>query len=399
MISFKEAIKIVEENIPQRETATLPLINCAGYFLAEDLFAKSDFPPYTNSAMDGFAIKWDDIEKGNLKIVGESQAGLPFRGKVNEGEAVKISTGALIPDGADAVVKFEDCKFFNHSVSVLGIPEKGDFIRRKGEDISVGDKILNSGTFISAAQISLLVSVGIKEIKVFDKPKVAVIATGTELGSTVEVEEPFKIPNSNMLMLEAAVRESGGEINNSKFIKDDLKLITELLIESARKNKIIITTGGASNGEHDHIKDAAYAAGFTQLFSQVNQKPGRNMYFGKNGDTILFGLPGTPSATLISYFNFVHPSIRRLTGTGVEPDILKGLMLSPYINSKEATLFREVKLLPNRSGCSLVQMMERKSMLSNLAEADGYIELAPGIQYKKCEPIEVHIFNRRKIFN
>lgn len=397
MISFKDALKIVEENIPQRETATLPLINSAGYFLAEDQFALKEFPTYTQSAMDGFAIKWDDIEKENLQIVGESQAGIPFESKLNNGEAVKISTGAMIPAGADTVVKFEDCKIFDHSVSILKTGIKGEFIRVKGEDISIGDKILNSGRFISAAQISLLASVGIKETIVFAKPKVAVIATGTELGST---DEPFKIPNSNMLMLETAVRESGGEINDSKFIKDDLQLITEILIESAQKNKIIITTGGASNGEHDHIKDAAHAAGFTQLFSQVDQKPGKNLYFGRNDNTFLFGLPGTPAAAYISYLNFVDPFIKQLTGMGFEPVTQKGLMKETFLNSKNSTIFREVKLIPNPNGCSFVELMGKKnnSMFGNLAVADGYIEISGGEQLKKCDQVEVRLINKRRNF-
>ena len=267
MISIEEALQIIKSNIPSPVACELPIEKAAGRHLAEDIHAPEPSPRYTNSAMDGYAARWEDIcscsreKPADLEIVGESRAGHPFRGTVEKGQAVRISTGAMPAEGCDTVVRVEDTEERNSRVLIFAVKKKGQDLRRQGEEFQTGDLLLQKRTKISSPQLALLATVGIQTVRVFKPCEVAVLVTGSELVASGREIADHQIRDSNMIMMQSAIAESGGQVTQSLRIVDDEEATREAI--AAAKADIIICTGGVSVGRHDHVKAAAEANGFT----------------------------------------------------------------------------------------------------------------------------------------
>ena len=249
--------------------------------------------------MDGYAVRWADIagtgESGpvTLKIAGESQAGIPFDGSLGQGEAVRISTGAMVPGSADTVIRVEDTEETEGRVVVKKCKKQGQDVRKKGEEFGEGDLILPKGLILMARQIALLSAVGMERVPVYDQPKVSLLITGTELAHYGSHEiKPFQVRDSNAPMLQSAVHEAGGKVVECLHVEDNLDAtVARLECALAGGSEIILCSGGVSVGRHDHVKEAAVQVGFTELFWKIRQKPGKPLFVAKRGRTLLFGLP------------------------------------------------------------------------------------------------------------
>ncbi len=380
MISVPEALATIVENIPPGETESLPLHAIHGRVLANQILAPEASPRFTNSAMDGFAVRWDDVEKAtggrgvSLRVIGESHAGKPFAGGVDRGSAVKINTGAMLPGGSDTVIPVEDTESSGGSVTVRMVKRREQHIRFQGEEFAAGEILLSPGTAMNPARIALLASVGIREVRVYRRPRVALIVTGTEVQPHDSELKSYQIRDSNGVMLKAAVEESGGEIRFLVRVADDLTKTEQAIAQAGKGSDLILCSGGVSVGEHDHIKEAASRAGFVELFWRVRQKPGKPLYFARREETLLFGLPGNPVSAIMGYVYYIQPVLQTLQGLPQRPRVVRATLLHDVRNQGRRPNFYRIRLEGDENGRLLATVLPKQGshMLRSMALADGF---------------------------
>lgn len=319
MIDFKQA----QERILKR-TKVLPavrknILDSLDYVLAEDIRSQVNIPPFDNSAMDGFAVKYSDTKKATkkrpvrLKIMEDLPAGKMTRRKLKNGESVRIMTGASIPEGADSVVMVENTKVETDQVLVFEAATKGDHIRLAGEDIGKGERVLTRGTLIRPQEMGILASLGKKEVKVIRKPKVAIISTGDELIPIDKPLLPGKIRDSNRYSLHGQIQKTGAEVVDLGIVVDDEKKLIKKIKEASIQADVILTTGGVSVGDYDLVRELVIRKGKV-IFWRVNIKPGKPLLFGFMNHRPLFGLPGNPVSVMVVFDQFVRPSLLKMAG-------------------------------------------------------------------------------------
>lgn len=314
MISYDEALqRVIESTVPlePRETS---LHVASGLMLAKPAKALWEMPRCNNSAMDGFAINGvpQNIEAG-LSIIGASYAGHPFAGKVEPGQAVRITTGAALPDGADTVIPVEDTIEKSSHIFLREIPQQGQHVRSAGEEYSAGETLVDAGTPLRAGEIALLASAGVEQVCVYPRLRVAIISTGDELVELGQTPGPGQIINSNLHYLRTRLFECGCTPVCLGIGTDDPKTLDQL-IDQALDADLIITTGGVSVGEKDHVQATLQARNFEKIFWKVAIKPGKPLLFGKIAGKPFFGLPGNPAAAAATFELFVKPALKRLSG-------------------------------------------------------------------------------------
>ena len=313
MISVNEALRIIEENVfPTKHLETKSVADALGYIVSEAVVSPINMPPFRQSAMDGYALHLHDQD--TYKVVGEVKAGDAYNPKLNKGEAVRIFTGAAVPDSADAVVMQEKVAANGDTILLTDIPFSEENIRPLGEQVSQGAVALKKGTRLTPAAIGFLNSIGIVDVKVFQKPFVAIITTGNELIAPGEPLSHGQIYESNTSMLSAAVRNLGYDRVSTYKVEDDEKKTYEILQTAIRENDIVLITGGISVGDYDFVGHTLKELRVEQLFYKVNQKPGKPFFFGRKADTIIFALPGNPAAALSCFYIYVHKALQRMSG-------------------------------------------------------------------------------------
>ena len=284
--------------------------------LAEDIRSHINVPTGTNSAMDGYAVNSGDIPSSGsaeLSVLGTAWAGKPFSGKLSAGSCVRIMTGAIMPDGADTVIIQEDVQVTGAGIIIDGATRKGDNVRQAGEDIAAGDLILTSGRRLNPADIGLIASLGIAEVCVVRRLRVAFFSTGDELRSIGETLSDGAIYDSNRYTLYGMLERMGADIIDMGVIKDDLDDLEEAFSIAAANADVLITSGGVSVGEADYIKEILAKLGKVD-FWKVAIKPGRPLAFGKVGNAVFFGLPGNPVSVMVTFYEFVQPALRKMIG-------------------------------------------------------------------------------------
>ena len=286
--------------------------DAAGRVLAEDVRSTVDLPPFPSSAMDGYAVRSADLP-GTLSVVGESAAGAPFSGTIAPGDAIGISTGAVVPEGADAVAPVEVVVRKENTVEVDRQLEAGASVRPRGGDISAGDVVASAGTRLAPAALAGIAAVGVASVSCTRRPRVAILATGSELVVPGEPLEPGQIYESNTLMLAAALAVAGVEIVSAPAVRDDEAALRKAL-ERALECDVLVTSGGVSVGEHDLVREVERELGVEEVFWRVAIKPGKPLAFGTRGETLVFGLPGNPVSALVGAELFVKPALRALQG-------------------------------------------------------------------------------------
>ena len=319
MILVKEAQNIILEKLQPLEPENIPLLNTLGAVLQEDICAQRDNPPADNSAMDGYALRFNDIsslDQNNplsLKVVEDIPAGQKPTKSIHPGEASRIMTGALVPSGADTVVMVEDTEKKNGSVSILKPQKKGSHVRKQGEDFKKGDILLSKGDLVTSSNIAIIATAGYAKLSVNRKPVVAILSTGDELVDVDAKAEDHQIINSNTYLLASQVLESGAKPMLLGIVRDRKDDIKEKL-KSANKADIIVTSGGVSVGDYDFVKDAIQDLGSEIVFWKIAMKPGKPLTFSMLSKRPLFGLPGNPVSSFVSFEQFVRPAILKMSG-------------------------------------------------------------------------------------
>ena len=315
MLAVEEAQAVVLAEIVSVGTERVPFVEAGGRVLREDVAASCDVPQGDNTAMDGYAVRADDIASPpvRLRVIEDLPAGKVATKKLERGTAIRIMTGALLPEGCDTVAHVEITDGGSEFVTVKESLKKGTNVRYRGEDMRQGDVVLRSGMPIGPAEIGVLAGVQKSIVQVGRRPSVAIISTGDEI---VDVDQPRpfgKVVNSNSYSLAALVREAGAVPRMIGIVEDTLDA-TMKAIESAAESDFIISTGGVSVGAYDYVKDALDALGAETKFWQVAMKPGKPVVLSRLRDRVYFGLPGNPVSCMVSFHLFIAPSLRKAMG-------------------------------------------------------------------------------------
>jgi len=317
-----EALEHVLSRVHPVAAETVPITAAAGRVLAEEARATVDLPPFASSAMDGYAVRAADTP-GRLPVGGQSAAGSPLGRAQSAGEAVLISTGAVVPDGADAVVPVEDTERDGDVVRV-GVVSAGAHVRPRGGDALSGEPIGAPGQLLGPTQVGALAAVGLASVACARRPRVAVLATGSELRAPGETLAPGEIYESNTALIAAQVRSAGGEPIVLDAVADDAGATRDALGRGLESD-VLITSGGVSVGPHDLVRSALQELGAVEVFWRVAVKPGKPIAFATRGTTLVFGLPGNPVSSLVGFELFVRPALLALQGASrPQPAFLPG---------------------------------------------------------------------------
>jgi molybdopterin molybdotransferase len=316
-ISIEEARRAVLEHATRLEAEEVVLDDALGRVLAEDAVAPNDVPPFASSGMDGFAVLAQDTREppARLRIIGEARAGTLADIAAEPGAAILVSTGAQMPEGADAVVRQEITEAADGEVVVLEAVAPGNDVRFAGEDIPVGATILYGGTLLGAAEIGGLAAVNIARPAVVRRPRLALVSTGDELIDPGPALEPGQIRDATRPALTAGVREAGADVIRTLRVGDDRAATIATLEEAIEGVDVVVTIGGVSVGPHDHVRPALESLGARQVFCRVSLKPGGQVCFYVTADgTLVFALPGNPASALTAFRVLAVPALYALTG-------------------------------------------------------------------------------------
>ena len=316
--------KILEKIAPISTTEKLTLHQSLNRVLAEDIVSKLAVPGHTNSAMDGYALSGDDLPDTTprqYKVIGTAYAGKPFKEQCHDGECVRIMTGAAMPAGTDTVVMQEHSEKINDTnIRLATGHRKGQNVRQAGEDIAKGSIVLKKSHHIQAAELGVLASIGIAEISVYRRPRIAFFSTGDELRSIGESLGTGDIYDSNRYSLHGMLSQLNVEIIDLGVIRDKLKDLREAFETASSKSDLVITTGGVSVGEADFVKNIVEEMGKIHIW-KIAMKPGRPVTFGELDQAVFFGLPGNPVSVMTTFYQFVLPAIQQLSGQGARPPL------------------------------------------------------------------------------
>ncbi|MGH9821610.1 MAG: molybdopterin molybdotransferase MoeA [Pyrinomonadaceae bacterium] len=342
MIPVSKAFEIIDGKTSSSDSETIRLEFAVGRVLAENVVADTDIPPFDRSQMDGFAVVAGDTAKApvTLRLVGESAAGRGWHYRLKRGEAVRIMTGAPVPAGADAVQKLEsarenDIQSSSGTVTILETAKKDKFIVRKGSEIQRGTTLFASGTIVTEGIITGIAAFGYAKIKVAKKPRVTIMSTGSEIVAIDKSPGKDQIRNSNSLMLKVLCEQAGASAKFLPIAGDDLAKLRSRIAKTAEAGKtdILVITGGVSVGKYDLTKAALKELGAEMFFERVRLKPGKPAVFAKLGGILVFGLPGNPVSSAVTFYLFVRRAIRRMqnadrvdlkNGRAVATGLMKG---------------------------------------------------------------------------
>jgi len=337
-ISVDQARRRIFADIePLKGIQKLDLRSSLQRYLAEDIISPIDVPSHINSAMDGYAIRGDDLpsqDHQTYNVIGTAFAGQPFKGECQKGEVIRIMTGGVMPNGTDTVIMQEQVEAIDEEhIQLMPQHKAGQNVRQAGEDIAKGSVVLSAGKKISAADLGILASLGLSEVRVYRRPRVAFFSTGDELRSIGESLGEGEIYDSNRYTLFAMLKELNVEILDMGVIGDTREAIREAFISASEMADVVITSGGVSVGEADFIKPTLKELGNTN-FWKISMKPGRPLTFGQLNKDIggawFFGLPGNPVAVMVTFLQFVKPAITYLACGSIE----KPITLSAQCTSK-----------------------------------------------------------------
>ena len=319
MTTVDEALDKILSHIHPLGFEKVSVLDSLGRVAGEDIHARRDIPPFDNSAMDGYAIRSQDVEKASsnhpvrLEVIEDLPAGSISTKKLQKGKAIRIMTGAPVPKEADAVIPVEDTKKENGSALILRAATPGENIRRSGEDVKKADRVISNGDMIRPAEVGMLVSVGRSFVSVYQRPLVSILCTGDELVDVDGDLDEVKIISSNSYTLGAQVKDCGAIPLQLGIARDRKEEIEEKLRQGIRAD-VIISSAGVSVGDYDFVKDVMKQLGMEMVFWKVAMRPGQPLAFGTIGGKPVFGLPGNPVSSMISFEQFVRPSLLKMMG-------------------------------------------------------------------------------------
>lgn len=391
MISVKDAKQIVIDNIVSLKESEVSLPNAAGLVLAEDVWAPYNIPAFNQSAMDGYAFSFDGYQPGKpLPVIGEVPAGVSQQFPALQGSAVRIFTGAPVPEGADTVVMQEKVERHDNQIIILDEQiSKGANVRPVGSEIKTGELALEKGSVLSPAAIGFLAGIGIPRVKVYPHPKVTILVTGKELQQPGKPLSPGQVYESNSLTLQTALKLFGVTSIEIQMVDDDLEILSKTLQQAVIHSDMVLLTGGISVGEYDFVLQAANICGINKHFHKIRQRPGKPLFFGKHDEKVIFGLPGNPSSVLTCFYEYVVPAIEQLSAR-------KNLMrtaFSPLKNcyQKKTGLTHFLKGQLDTHGVSILNAQE-SFRLSSFARANCLVVLEEEKEdFLEGDLVEVHV--------
>ena len=328
LLTIEAALALVLERVEPLPSEQVAVLDAVDRVLAEEVRAAVDLPPFPSSAMDGFAVRAADVP-GTLPVIFRIAAGRPATRPLVPGEAMGISTGGVVPDGADAVVPIEDVAESANEITVADPVEAGTNVRPVAGDVRVGDPVLAAGLVLTPARIGAVAAAGVAHVRCARRPRAAVLSTGTELRPPGELLEPGQIYESNSLMLAAGLAGAGAEVERLELAVDD-PAAHRAALEHGLAADLLVSSGGVSVGPHDLVRAVGAELGIAEVFWRVAVKPGKPIAFGVRGGTLVFGLPGNPVSALVGFELFVRPALRALVGEAEPgPRFLAGVLDEP----------------------------------------------------------------------
>lgn len=388
MITVSDAFSILEQNLPVLQEIELPLLQARKHILAKSLVSPINMPPFRQSAMDGFALCLHDALV--YEIIGEIKAGDSHKVELIPGQAVKIFTGAAVPDSAQAVIQIEKVVANGTQLllDVLVLPETN--VRPIGEQISAGDLALQKGTMLNAAAIGFLAGLGFTKVSVYKKPKVAIVVTGNELSKPGTTLEYGKVFESNGIMLQSALIDAFYDEVTIYEVNDDFENTKSKLNEALTTNDVVLVSGGISVGDYDFVARALSELQVETLFYKVNQKPGKPLFAGKLNNKMVFALPGNPAACLTCFYVYVLPTLSIISGAEANYNQTVMLSLAHHYEVKN-TRSQFLKASINNGEVSILTH-QNSSMLTSFSVATG-LAYVPDGQYelKKGDKVAVYL--------
>lgn len=381
LIDADAAASLVLEHTPVLGAERVPLANCPGRVLAEDLVARASLPGFPSSAVDGYAVRAADGGR-SLLVVGESAAGRPFDGPIEPGVTIRVLTGGMLPAGADCVVMMEDVQLSGDVATVPAGLEPGQNFHAPGADLRAGERVLPAGMALGAAEMGLAAALGLAELPVGRRPRVALLSTGDELVEVGETAARGQIPDSNRWALLAALLEAGSEVRLLGIGPDEPAALRRLVVDALAGADVLVTSGGVSVGTHDLVKPLLESLG-NVLVGRVKLKPGKPFTFATLPEgKLAFGLPGFPVSSLVTFEVFVRPALRKMQGqTQLQRPTLPVRLGYDARATADRTEYQRVTL--RRQGGDLVAIStgsQSSSRLMSLAGAHALVRIPPGDQ-------------------
>jgi molybdopterin molybdotransferase len=378
-VSFEEARAIVLREAGARAKPpameTLACLEAAGRVLAEDILADRDYPPFPRAARDGFAVRVADLP-GELRVAGEVRAGEPAQRPVGPGEAVEIMTGAPVPEGADAVVMVEHTERSGDRVRIDGTAQAGDNFNPRGLEARAGTTVMRAGTRLGFTEIALLATVGRRYVRVYERPRVAILPTGDEIVEAGEKPAPFQIRNSNAWSLAVQVGRAGGQPEQLPIARDNYES-TRALIERGLQRDLLLLSGGVSAGKYDIVERVLADLGAEFFFTRVRIQPGQPAVFGIARDTFFFGLPGNPASTMVTFEIFARAAVELLSGASGAPlPLLRARLSKDFRQKPGLTRFLPAILSPDGETLEPISWHGSGDVVS-LARANAFLVSEP----------------------
>lgn len=388
MISVQDAFSILQNNLPALQETDYSLVQARKHIVSQNLFSAINMPPFRQSAMDGFALCLHDALI--YEIIGEIKAGDTHQVVLLPGQAVKIFTGASVPDSAQAVIQIEKVTVRGQQLMLETMVKPETNVRPVGEQIKVGELALEKGTLLNAAAIGFLAGLGFTSVKVFQKPSVAIVVTGNELVKPGLPLEYGKVYESNGIMLESALKESYFDKVNLYEVNDDLENTKNILHQALTENDVVLVSGGISVGDYDFVAAALKELAVETLFYKVNQKPGKPLFAGKQKDKLVFALPGNPAASLTCFYVYVLPTLLILSGKAPNYNQSTPIALAhDYSVNNSRCQFLKANVVGDEVS---ILSHQASSMLNSFSISNGLVYVPDGsYELKKGDTVEVYV--------
>ena len=379
LLTLEEAQELVLGHVRPLATEQVPVGGAARRVVAEDVQGRVDLPPFASSAMDGFAVRSADLP-GTLRVVGESAAGRPYDGRrLEPGCAIAISTGAVVPDGADAVIPVESVVYSANTVEISERTAAGAHVRPRGGDVAVGEVVMPAGATLTPARLAAAAAAGVAMVECRRRPRVGILATGSELVAPGEPLRAGQIYETNGLMLAAALSAAGAEVVTEPAVADDEAVLRGAL-ERGLAFDVLVTSGGVSVGEHDLVRAVERDLGVEEVFWRVSIKPGKPVSFGVRSGTLVFGLPGNPVSALVGCELFVKPALRALQGSAEPlPRFETGRLTAGLRRNRERDEFVRARVRTQGDEVALEPVVGQEShMIVRSSAADALVHVPRG---------------------
>jgi molybdenum cofactor synthesis domain-containing protein len=386
MLPVSEAISVILRHAGPLPAEKTPLVGALGRVLAEDIIADSDLPPFDRALMDGYALRSEDVQTtpARLRIVGEAAAGAGWHQELQSGEAVRIMTGAPVPKGADSAQKVEVTRESDAFVEIDEPTQPGQFITPRASEIRAGETVLRAGETINAAKMAVLASFGYAQVSVGRRPRVAILATGSELVKVTDTPGRDQIRDSNTYALAAYATLAGATVETLPPADDDLNALAQTISGAAARSDALVLSGGVSMGVYDFTKTALRELGAEIMFERVSLRPGKPTVFARLGKTLVFGLPGNPVSVSVTFNLFARAAIRALQGAKEAAPVAETAILTRRLKgSAERAGYLPALLKTNSAGHLLAEPLKwgGSSDFVAFAQATALIIVPQGVNF------------------